>query len=199
MMMSEISAMGETVPDEFRIVFEHAGVGMAFTGLDDLFIRVNRKYADMLGYAVEEMRGLGPDQVIAAPYRASRQERKSLLLSGATREITSEKELVRKDGSQVWVSVVTSLVLADDGSPRYFLSVVQDLSARRAAELALRESEEKFRQLADNIPEIFWITDARQRKLHYLSPGFETLTGPRLADVMRRPRRWSQVVHPADR
>jgi PAS domain-containing protein len=61
---------------------------------------------------------------------------------------------IHKDGSSVWVAVVTSVIRGEDGRPRYFLSVVQDVSSRRAAELALRESEEKFRQLADNIPEI---------------------------------------------
>ncbi|MGZ8211209.1 MAG: sensor domain-containing protein, partial [Burkholderiales bacterium] len=47
--------------------------------------------------------------------------------------------------------------------------------------------------------EIFWITDVRQRVLHYLSPGFETLTGKPLAEVLRRPRSWLQIVHPEDR
>lgn len=192
-------ALDGLVHDQFRSVFEHAGVGMAFTGLDDLFIRVNRKYADMLGYSVEEMRGLGPDQVTPPQHEAARQQRKSVLLSGASREVTCEKQLSCKDGSTVWVTVVSSLIRDEKGNPRYFLSVVQDLSARRAAELALRESEEKFRQLADNIPEIFWITDARQRKLHYLSPGFETLTGKPLAEVQQRPRSWLQIVHPDDR
>ena len=189
----------EPVNDEFRTVFEHAGVGMAITGVDDVFVRVNHKFARMLGYDVDEILGLESDRFTPDEHRAARQQRKRALVSGAAREVTSEKCLICKDGSNVWVSVVTSLLRGADGRPQHFLSVVQDISARRAAELALRESEEKFRQLADNIPEIFWITDARQRKLHYLSPGFETLTGTRLADVMRRPRSWLQVVHPDDR
>jgi len=197
--MSTAAPAGETIRDEFRGVFEEAGVGMAMTDVDDRFIRVNRKYADMLGYDVEEMRGVGSDTFVADEYRLRRQQRQHTLLSRQAREVTSEKRLICKDGSNVWVSVVTSLVCDGSGRPQYFLSVVQDISATRAAELALRESEEKFRQLADNIPEIFWITDAQQRKLHYLSPGFETLTGKCLVEVMRRPRSWLDVVHPQDR
>ena len=185
--------------DDFRSVFEHAGVGMAFTGLDDRYIRVNRKFADMLGYTVEEMCRLGPVDVGNKEQPPAWPERKKALLSGASREVTAEKQYIRKDGSSVWVSVVTSVISDDNGKAQHFISVVQDISARRAAELALRESEEKFRQLADNIPEIFWITDSRQRKLHYLSPGFETLTGMRLAEVLRRPRSWLKVVHAEDR
>src|SRR5689334_21985895 len=189
----------DVLHDDFRSVFEHAGVGMAFTGLDDQYLRVNRKFADMLGYSVEELRRLGPADVGGKEHATGWPRRKHALLSGASREVTSEKHYVRKDGSTVWVSVVTSLIADDNGKPQHFISVIQDISARRGAELALRESEEKFRQLADNIPEIFWITDARQRKLHYLSPGFETLTGKALAEVLRRPRSWLQVVHPEDR
>lgn len=198
-MMSRKRTADVPVADEFHSVFEYAGVGMAISGLDDAYVRVNRKFASMLGYEPEEMHGVASGRFAADEQRAAREQRRQALLSSGAREVTSEKCLLCKDGSSVWVSVVTSVMRAEDGRPRHFLSVVQDISARRAAELALRESEEKFRQLADNIPEIFWITDVRQRKLHYLSPGFETLTGTRLADVMRRPRSWLQVVHPEDR
>src|SRR5688572_10821380 len=187
------------VTDEFRSVFEHAGVGMAMTDLNGRLIRVNAKYAAMLGWTPDELRDRGVDAVVDEKYRLAERQCRTTLLSSARSEVTAEMALVCKDAGSIWVSVVTSLVRDQTGVPRHFLSVVHDVSARRAAELALRESEEKFRQLADNIPEIFWITDARQRKLHYLSPGFETLTGKPLTEVMRRPRGWLQVVHPDDR
>ncbi len=198
-MMSDRLAAAVGVDDEFHNVFEHAGVGMSMTALDDVFVRVNSKFARMLGYDPAQMHGQASGRYIANEHRAAREHRKQALLCGAVREVTTEKCLVHKDGSSVSVAVVTSVIRGEDGRPRYFLSVVQDVSSRRAAEVALRESEEKFRQLADNIPEIFWITDVRQRVLHYLSPGFEPLTGMRLADVMKRPRSWLQVVHPDDR
>ena len=197
--MSSAVSAADVMHDDFRSVFEYAGVGMAFTGLDDQYIRVNRKLADMLGYTVEEMCRLGPAQVKTEEHRGGWALRRQSLLSGASREATSEMCYRCKDGATLWVSVVTSLIRRDSGEPQHFISVVQDISARQAAEAALRESEEKFRQLADNIPEIFWITDARQRKLHYLSPGFETLTGACLKEVLRRPRSWLKVVHPEDR
>jgi diguanylate cyclase (GGDEF)-like protein len=52
------------------------------------------------------------------------------------------------DGSLAWVSVASSLVRASDGSPRYFIAVIQDVSESRRAAEALRESEEEFRRLA---------------------------------------------------
>lgn len=197
--MSSAVLPARVMQDDFRSVFEYAGVGMAFTSLDDRYLRVNRKFADMLGYDIDEICSLGPVQVAAEEHRAGWPARRAALLSGASSEVTCEVRYHRKGGGALWVSVVTSLIRSESGEPQHFLSVVQDISARQAAEAALRESEEKFRQLADNIPEIFWITDARQRRLHYLSPGFETLTGTCLKEVLRRPRSWLKVVHPEDR
>src|SRR5439155_21939005 len=57
-----------------------------------------------------------------------------------------EKELLRKDGSRVWVAVASSLVRGRSGVPRYFISMVQDISEAKRATAALRESEERFRR-----------------------------------------------------
>jgi diguanylate cyclase (GGDEF)-like protein len=62
--------------------------------------------------------------------------------------IADEKQLVRKDGSLVWVSLAGSVVRASDGSPRYHIAVIQDISASKRAAAALKESEEQFRMLA---------------------------------------------------
>jgi diguanylate cyclase (GGDEF)-like protein/PAS domain S-box-containing protein len=189
----------EVLRDDTRDAFQHAGVGMAFTGLDGQYIRVNRKLADMLGYTVEELCGVAPTDLSSAAHGSAWLQRQQPLIDGVSSEVVSEKRCARKDGTSLWVSVVTSLIRNPYGKPQHFLSIVQDVSARQQVEAALRESEEKFRQLAENIPEIFWITDVRQRKLHYLSPGFETLTGMRIEEVVHRPRSWLQVVHPDDR
>ncbi|MGZ8211655.1 MAG: PAS domain-containing protein, partial [Burkholderiales bacterium] len=144
--------MRPVLNDEFRSVFEQVGVGMAFTGLDDKFVRVNRKFAEMLGYAVEELGQLGPVEITAPEHRAARAQRTRALLNGASREVVSEKQLIRKNGTLVWVSVVTSLVRQDDGEPLYFMSVVQDISARRATEQALRESEQRMQSVFRSAP-----------------------------------------------
>jgi diguanylate cyclase (GGDEF)-like protein/PAS domain S-box-containing protein len=71
------------------------------------------------------------------------------------------------------------------------------LFQRRAAEDSLRESDEKFRQLVSHIPEVFWISDAQQLTLSYLSPAVETMTG--LTAAALQGCDWLHVVHPDDR
>jgi len=70
---------------------------------------------------------------------------------------------------------------------------------RQRAEEALRQSEDRFRQLAENIHEFFWMTDARQERLLYASPGFEELWGRSFKSLYEKPRSWIENIHPDDR
>src|SRR3954464_11372700 len=101
----EMNADSPVLHDQFRSVFEHAGVGMALMNLTDQYIRVNRKFADMLGYTVDEMCRLGPAHFGGEEHRTCWPERKRTLLSGESREVTSEKPYLRSDGTPVWASV----------------------------------------------------------------------------------------------
>jgi PAS domain S-box-containing protein len=66
-------------------------------------------------------------------------------------------------------------------------------------ELALRESEERFRQLADHIDHVFYVTDLQPRRLVYLSPGFERVWGRPRDWLMADPGRMVETIHPEDR
>jgi two-component system cell cycle sensor histidine kinase/response regulator CckA len=67
------------------------------------------------------------------------------------------------------------------------------------AEAILRESEERFRQLAENISEVFWMTDPAKREMLYISPGYETIWGRTCKSLMERPHSFFDAIHPDDR
>jgi PAS domain S-box-containing protein len=71
-------------------------------------------------------------------------------------------------------------------------------SERQRGEEALRETEERFRQLADNIHEIFWMMDDRERMI-YISPAYEEASGRTRQALYEQPRSWADVIHPDDR
>lgn len=79
----------------------------------------------------------------------------------------------------------------------------QERRAARAldnSESSLLESEERFRQMADNIQEIFWMIDAKTRKTLYVNPAYETLTGYSRASLKDNPLSYyEEVIHPDDR
>ncbi|HET9403489.1 MAG TPA: EAL domain-containing protein, partial [Burkholderiales bacterium] len=70
---------------------------------------------------------------------------------------------------------------------------------RKQAESALKESEQQFRQLAENIPQVFWITDVEQHEAIYVSPAWEEITGRPLDQIHRNARSWLDSVHEEDR
>src|SRR5262249_59845683 len=69
----------------------------------------------------------------------------------------------------------------------------------KQAELALRESEERFRQLAENVRGVFWLQEGAWERLLYISPLYEELWGRTRQSLYERPRSWIESVHPGDR
>ena len=72
-------------------------------------------------------------------------------------------------------------------------------SALDTTEASLLESEERFRQMADNIQEIFWMIDAETRKTLYVNPAYETITGRSRATLREDPLSYEEIIHPGDR
>ncbi len=71
--------------------------------------------------------------------------------------------------------------------------------ARNRAERQLRESEERFRQIADNIQEVFWLEDSRSGAVLYVSRVFRDIWGRAESDLYADPRLWIETMHPDDR
>jgi PAS domain S-box-containing protein len=70
---------------------------------------------------------------------------------------------------------------------------------RKQTESALQESEERFRHMADTIPEVIWITSLEPEKVLYVSPSFERIWGLPVEDLYENPRLWMETIHPEDR
>lgn len=90
---------------------------------------------------------------------------------------------------QVFVAAVTVTAL--------ILAAV--VSERKRAEEALRESEKRFRQLAENINEVFWISDPHKPEMLYISPGYEQIWGRICESLYERPASYLESIHPSDR
>ena len=78
-------------------------------------------------------------------------------------------------------------------------SIGEDVTERKRAEEKLRESEEKFRQIAENINEVFWITDPAKHQMLYISPAYEHIWGRTCQSLYESPQTWLDAIHPEDR
>jgi diguanylate cyclase (GGDEF)-like protein/PAS domain S-box-containing protein len=133
---------------QLRAMFENADVGISVTGLDLKFLRVNDKYCSIVGYTREEMLAMSVTDINLPENVPALMHYRDSIARGEAVEQTREKQLLRKDGSLVWVSMATSVVRAADGTPRYFIAVIQDISEAKRAATLLKESEEQYRRLA---------------------------------------------------
>ena len=116
-----------------------------------------------MGYTAEELRGLTVYDVSHPQDGKKTRQRVKRALAGDLPRYHREKRYLRKDGSIVWASVTVSLVQDSQGRPKYFIVLVEDISERKKAEQALRESEERFRDLARFLPETIFEMDPRGR------------------------------------
>ena len=103
-----------------------------------------------------------------------------------------------KDGSWRYLSAVGTNLLHEPSIAGVIVNS-RDVTGQKQAEKALHESEERFRQLTENIDEVFWISDASITKMHYISPAYEKIWGRTCESVMNSPRSFLDAVHPDDR
>ena len=122
-------------------------------------------------------------------------EKSRQLAASADGHIGDELEL--KDGRVM--ERHTSLVAGPHGEAYGRLWNFRDITGRRRTEKTLRDNEEKFHQLADNISDVFWIVSPDFAVLHYVSPGYATIWGRPVATLYRRPAEWLEAVLPEDR
>jgi PAS domain S-box-containing protein len=106
-----------------------------------------------------------------------------------------EAQVVRGDDKSIFVEYTAKA----DYLPGKHVAVLRDISRRKQAEAALRESEERFQQMASNIQEIFWMLDAENLKVVYVNQAYETITGRSCESLQENPRSYEDVIHPEDR
>jgi PAS domain S-box-containing protein len=137
-----VNAEGEP---PFRTIFENAAVGIARVASDGRFLDVNQRLCQIVGYTREELLMRTFDGITHPDDRETDLQAMHEMLAGRGSACLREKRYYRKDGSVVSCNLSVALVRKPDGSPDYFISVIEDNSARRDAEQKLRDSEKRLR------------------------------------------------------
>ena len=131
--------------ETLRATFRQAGVGIFITSPDRRYLQVNDKYCEMLGYTREELLRMSSADVLPPAVVGAVQANRAKLMRGELQTVIQERQLIRKDGSLIWVNHATSVARDQNGEPIHLITVAEDISERKQAEDALRASEETLR------------------------------------------------------
>jgi PAS domain S-box-containing protein len=153
----------------FRSTFEGAGIGMSLADLQGRFFDANPAFCQFLGYSRDELTRMTYLDITHSDDRDVSLDYTRRLFKEGFSGFSIEKRYVRADGRTVWGHLTITTVSGPDGNPLYEIAQVQDITARKEAEAALRESEARFRALVQNDPDVIGVVDQTMH-ISYLSP-----------------------------
>jgi PAS domain S-box-containing protein len=113
--------------------------------------------------------------------------------------VSSEFRIQTPDGMEKWIRSRTSPVNDPDGRLIRIVGIAEDITERKESLTALQNSEEKFRQLAENIREVFWMMNAGGTEILFVGPAYEEIWGRTCKSLYESPMDWIEAIHPQDR
>ncbi|MEN6317374.1 MAG: PAS domain S-box protein [Syntrophaceae bacterium] len=131
--------------ERMRLFFERQLAGMAITSPEKGWLQVNDKLCEMLGYSRSELTRMTWADLTYPDDLAADEAQFKQLLAGEIDDYSIEKRFIRKDGTIVFTNISVGCVRRTDGSVDYALVLLEDITERKQAEEALRESEGRFR------------------------------------------------------
>lgn len=183
--------------DHFRTLAEHGPAMMWSTGADGEIQFVNRAFREYYGIVQDDLLEerwklfVHPDDAVAyaAAFHRSISEHVSL---------REETRVLRSDGEWRRVAVYAEPRVSPGGEFLGLVGVTKDITERRQTEQAIRSSEERFRQLAENIREVFWMRTPSGEEIVYVSPAYEQVWGRTCDSLYQNPMSWDDSIVPED-
>jgi PAS domain S-box-containing protein len=158
--------------ERYRILFESSRDGIVYSNMEGKIMDSNQAFLDMLGYTLGEIKELSYQQL--TPEKWHEMEADIFINQSLPRGYTDEfeKEYIRKDGTIVPISITAWLIKDDQRNNKGMWGIVRDISDRKKIEQTLKESEEKYKQLAyeletiiDHIPGVVVYKDTQNNIL----------------------------------
>jgi PAS domain S-box-containing protein len=159
------------------------------------FLTVNEVAIKQYGYSQAEFLTMTVKNILS-PYHASVPQGKIFHTTSEAKQMTIEKHQ-KQDGSLIDVEITSHELIFKGRRARLVLA--RDITQEKQAQEALSASEEKFRQIADNIYEIFWMRDADNGRVLYVNPAYERVWGRSCESWYAEPQSFLEAVHPEDK
>ncbi|MEP0917091.1 PAS domain S-box protein [Leptolyngbya sp. DQ-M1] len=182
--------------EQYRRIVETATEGIWMLDADSNTSFVNQQTATMLGYSPDEMQG----KPLFAFMDEEGKTLANLYLERRRQGVCEMHDFKfrRKDGADLWAILSTAPLFNEQGNYIGALGMLTDVTDRRRAEMALRESEQRLNNILGSLEDVVWSVSAATRETLYLNPAAERIYGRSIAEFFDNSKLWLEVVHPED-
>jgi PAS domain S-box-containing protein len=160
----------------FRGLFEQAAVGMCVVGSDGRLLRVNDKLCSITGRAEHDLMKQELRDLTHPEDRAEHESQVGTLLLGGISEVSLEQRLMRRDGDTIWVNVTLSIQWDAGGRIQSLIGVIEDIDARKRAELELRTHTTRQQLLSKTMDQLLRVDDPAE-VMHDIYAALRTSVG----------------------
>ena len=177
--------------DKYRAIFNGVNDGILITNpVTGRYIEANRSCCEMFGYEMGELTG----QPVGTLSSGNPPYTRKAAVKLCNKAYTGEAQIFEwpcktKNGFVFWTEV--SLRFTTFGSTPAIVANIRDISERK-------EQQERFRQLAENIDEVFWMSNPEKTVMLYVSPGYEAIWSRSCQSLYDNPRQWLEAIHEDD-
>ncbi len=184
--------------ERFRIMADSCPTVLWVTDAEGGIRFVNRTCRELFGTEFEQLEGSKWQMQVHPEDAPGYIEAFQRAVSERTR-FQAQMRVRRSDGEWRWLDSIAEPRFSQAGEFLGHVGLSTDVTERKQAEDALRASEERFRQFAENIHEVFWMMDAKGTEILYLSPAYEQIWGRSCESCYRDPMSWLDSIEPEDR
>ncbi len=170
----------------FRSFFDQSGVGFTISTTEGKLTHFNEKFQEILGYTKEELSNMTWMELTPLSELETEREIYKKAINDSTKPIGIEKHYITKGSELIDVFISNQIVRNKEGSIEYIASIIQDITERKAAEKALRESERKYRLLAENSTDVIFTMD-NDFQFTFISPSVLTIRGFTTTEAIKEP------------
>ncbi|MFN8654000.1 MAG: PAS domain S-box protein [Gemmatimonadales bacterium] len=183
--------------ERLRLFIEHAPASLAMLDRDMRYLNVSRRWLADYNLGHIDLTGRSHYEVFPEVPDRWREIHQRALAGEIIRE--DADEFVRADGTVQVLRWEVRPWRNPDGRVGGILIFSEDITASLKAQADLGESEARFRQLAESIHEVFWLTDTAKNQVIYISPGYQQIWGRPPETLYQDPKDWLEAIHPEDR